>query len=192
MMRDDNAQMMVLESVIFAIIVTISLAFLIQISPTTIQGGVQTSDELKTLGDNALSIVYSETRHINDPGGNLRYTTNNPTSKLAVCIITNDYGSLIDSLNNILDNVPYNIYISNGTKTIFWCSSINDTVNSIPMMDPVALSHHPVSIDPEYLNGLNPNTYKDITVSRLYDDFIDVAPEEPYLGSTYEVILELS
>ena len=190
-MKDDKAQMMVLESIFFAITVVVALAFLVQISPTSIQSGTQSSNELKLMGDDTLGTIYAETMHIKQSmGGN--YTTNNPTSKLAVCIITNNYTGLTDSLNNILpDTVLYNIYISNGTKTIFWCSSTGDTVNPSTMIDPVALSHHPISIDPEHLTSFSDNTYlpgDEEGRSDIWDDFVDSG----YNGATYEVILEMS
>lgn len=185
--KDDKAQMMVLESIFFAITVVIALVFLIQISPTSIQSGNQSSNELKLLGDDALDAIYAETLHINqNRGGN--YNTNNPTSKLVVCIITNNYTGLTDSLNNILpDTVLYNIYISNGTETVFWCSSTADTNEPLRMLDPVALSHHPISMDSEYLTDFSDDVYEGTNgESDIWSYFSD------YEGATYEVILEMS
>ena len=202
-MKDDKAQMMVLESILFAITVVVALAFLVQISPTSIQGSSQSSNELKILGDDALDTIYAETLHIIDnPGGG--YTTNNPTSKLAVCIITNDYTELTGSLSSILpETVLYNIYVSNGPKTVFWCASSGDTDNRQLMIDPVAISHHPISIDPIHLNDFSDDTYNPDggtrTQSDIWEHFVivnfgDVVPvgQTPYYGSTYEVILEMS
>jgi hypothetical protein len=130
-----------------------------------------------------------------------KYTTNNPTSKLAVCIITNNYSELTDSLNITLpDTVVYNIYVSNGTKTVFWCSQSGVmTVPPSKMIGPVAISHHPISIDPVYLSDFSSDIYlpndagNDKLESDICDDFVDVtSPIKPYFGSTYEVILELS
>jgi hypothetical protein len=63
-MRDDKAQMMVLEAIFFAITVVIALILLFQMSPTSIQSGSQSSNNLKMLGDNALDAIYAETQHI--------------------------------------------------------------------------------------------------------------------------------
>lgn len=196
-MRDDKAQMMVLESIFFGITVAVALAFLIQISPTAIQSGTQTSNELKILGDGALDALYTQTMHIKEIDiDTTDYKTNNPTSKLAVCFITNNYASLITSLNEILPpTVLYNIYISNGTKTVFWCSSTFNTIDPLPMIDPIAISHHPIPIDPKHLSpkddgGYTEDTYLGNTQSDIWDDFIDV--DDPYNGATYDVILEMS
>ena len=204
-MRNDKAQMMVLESILFAITVVVALAFLVQISPTSLQGSSQSTNELKVLGDDALNALYSEAYHIidNPPEG---YITNNPTSKLAVCIITNDYQELVDSLKVYLpDSVLYNIYVSNGTKTVFWCTpqgAAIDKTNPTPMIDPIAISHHPISIHHRHLKGFSEPIYENSEEndrSDIWDDFVIVNPSEavpagqtPFYGSTYEVILEMS
>ena len=194
-MRNDKAQMMVLEAIFFAITVVIALILLFQMSPTSIQSGAQSSNELKLLGDNALDTIYAETQHIK-PNVGEGYITNNPSSKLVVCIITNNYVELTESLNNILSNtVIYNVYVSNGTKTVFWCTSTGDTDEPLTMLDPVAISHHPISIDPIHLDGFTYDIYdpEDLgkVKSDIFDDFLPFG-EEPYLGATYEVILEMS
>ena len=196
-MKDDKAQMMVLEAIFFAITVVIALIFLFQISPTSIQSGTQSTNELKLLGDDALGTIYFETLHIKQNMGE-DYTTNNPSSKLAVCIITNNYTGLTDSLNNIMpDTVLYNIYISNGSKTIFWCSFTggSDDDDRLTMIDPVALSHHPITIDTEHLINFTYDIYLPVEEpnrSDIWYDFANPALETPYEGATYEVILEMS
>lgn len=204
---NDKAQMMVLEAIFFAITAIIALTFLIQISPTSIESSDQPSSELKTLGEDALNTIYSETMNITTIEErkawagvyNGKYTTNNPTSKLAVCIITNNYQELTDSLNITLPNtVVYNIYVSNGTKTVFWCSSSGAKHGGTPskMIGSVTISHHPISIDPVHLNKFKGDIYlpnkgaEDKYESDIFDDFVNVMP--PYFGSTYEVILEMS
>lgn len=185
-MRNDEAQMMMLEAIFFAITVVIALILLFQMSPTSIQSGSQSSNELKRMGDNALSTIYAETQYIKpliDP----EYVTNNPSSKLVVCIITNDYIELTDSINNILpDSALYNIYISNGIKTVFWCTSTGDVDEPLAMFDPIAISHHPISIDPIHLDGFNIYNIPPNQPSVLKEKFND------YDGATYEVILEMS
>jgi len=203
--KDDKAQMMVLESIFFAIMVVVALAFLVQISPTSIQSGTQSSNELKVLGDDALDTLYAETVHItgDESAG---YRTNNPSNKLVVCIITNDYYNVTDVINSSLpDTALYNIYISNsnGTKTIFWCSSTGDpTDGPLRMIDPVAISHHPVSIDHVYLFGFHESLYKPdgINCSDIAEAFLGMPPYDPEFNpanytnasATYDVILEMS
>jgi hypothetical protein len=205
-MRDDKAQMMVLEAIFFAITVVIALILLFQMSPTSIQSGSQSSNNLKMLGDNALDAIYAETQHIKQNVG-ASYTTNNPSSKLVVSIIKNDYSKLTDSLNNILpDSVIYNIYISNGSKTVFWCTSTGDPNEPLTMLDPVAISHHQISIDPIHLAGeqvgFDGLVYENGEYSKIAIEFLgDPEPTPPYYpdpdsyeyqGATYEVILEMS
>jgi len=196
-MRNDEAQMMMLEAIFFAITVVIALILLFQMSPTSIQSGSQSSNELKMLGDNALSTIYTETQHIKpNVGGS--YITNNPSSKLVVCIITNDYTKLTHSLNVTLpDSVLYNIYISNGIKTVFWCTSTGNTDEPLTMLDPVAISHHPISIDPEHLVKYSADVYKYGDNSEIAEAFLGNpipgnSDNYEYKGATYEVILEMS
>ena len=189
-MTDDKAQMMVLESILFAITVVVALIFLVQLSPTSIQSSSGSTTNLKILGDDALNTVYTETSYIkNVEAGN---TTNNPTSKLAVSIITNNYSLLVnDTLNRILPvNVLYNIYISNGTNTTFWCSSTGTPGDgALPSVGPVSISHHMIAIDPEHLTGYHEEKYNNADRSDICSYFIDVS--NPYYGSTYDVILEM-
>lgn len=198
-MRDDKAQMMVLESIFFAITVVVALAFLVQISPTSLQSATQSSNELKTLGDDALDAIHAETMHVTG-SQDADYITNNPMSKLAVCIITNNYTALVDSLNTILGNtIIYNIYISNGTKTVFWCTPVGTSYSTTTpqvLRDLVTISHHPISIDPKHLTDYSQVTYNPESPSGpnirsdIWDDFIN--QPDPYDGATYEVILEMS
>ena len=196
-MRNDEAQMMMLEAIFFAITVVIALILLFQMSPTSIQSGSQSSNELKQLGDNALDTIYAETQHIKQDV-NAGYITNNPSSKLVVCIITNNYFELTKSLNNILpDSALYNVYISNGTKTVFWCTSRGDTDKPITMLDPVVISHHPISIDPEHLVSYSEDLYENGDNSVIAEDFLgNPIPGDSnnyeYKGATYEVMLEMS
>ena len=188
----DDAQMMVLESVIFAITVIIALAFLLQLSPTSIQQSSESITDVKILGDDALISLSTETFYIREWRQTLREPTNNPTSKLAVAIITNNYDEIIDTLNDEIlpEYTPYfyNIYISNGTKTVFWCSSTGDTDEPIPRTgdEQVAVSHHLVAIDPVHLYMFHDDMYKGGTgESDIWQSFQD------YEGATYDVILEL-
>lgn len=188
--------MMVLETVFFAITAIITLIFLVQISPTSTNSIDSSTFELKTIGNDALNTIYTEKMHVIgdmqirgwEKNYTVKYTTNNPTSKLVVCIITNNYQELISSLNSMLPNsVIYNIYIGNGTKTVFLCTPSGfgyDTETPSTMIGSVAISHHPISIDPEFLSGFS------TTGSDILNDF--VTNSNPYDGATYDVILEMS
>lgn len=185
---DNKAQMMVLESVIFAITVLISLVFLYQLSPSTSIKSTYT-DNLKIQGDAALRSLYTDLAK--DSNGQ-RYPTNYPANKLIYYLITNRYTEMKDDLNAVLpSNIQYNMYVSNGSKTIFWCNSFGGSNNELtPLEDQqVVLCHYLVAIDPIYLHY--PNTilieldYQEITQSDLYASF------SPYHGSTYDVILQL-
>ena len=190
---NDDAQMMVLESVIFAITVMIALAFLVQLSPTSIQQSSESTTDLKILGDDALTSLSIEPFNLKDRGEVMKDATNNPASKLTVAIIANDYDAIIDTLNNeILPEYSpyfYNIYISNGTVTEFWCSSTGNPADG-PMDrtgdEQVAVSHYIVAIDPKHLDNFGDDIYEGGTgESDIWQYFQD------YEGATYDVILEL-
>jgi len=189
---NDDAQMMVLESVIFAITVMIALAFLVQLSPTSIQQSSESTTDLKILGDDALTSLSIEPLNLKDRRAPIEGTTDNPANKLAVAIIVNDYDAVIDTLNDEIlpEYAPYfyNIYISNGTRTEFWCSSTGDPTDGA--MDrtgdeQVTVSHYIIAIDPEHLDNFHDDIYNDGTKSDIWQYFQD------YEGATYDVILEL-
>jgi hypothetical protein len=198
-MRHDKAQMMVLESIIFAITVVIALVFLIQLAPTSIQSSSGSAIDLKILGDDVLDTVYTETWHIRsleEPKIIAMYTTNNPSDKLTVSLITNNYSLWIDeTLNKILPaNVLYNIYVSNGTNKIFLCSYTGNPSDNAqhPLGEDVFVSHKIIAIDPVHLTGYGTGKYNS---GRYYSDKSDLYwfsdTSNPYNGSTYDVILEM-
>ena len=207
-MRHDKAQMMVLESIIFAITVVIALVFLIQLAPTSIQSSIGSSINLKILGDDALDTAYAETWNIRSAELiqpiKAVYTTNNPSNKLAVSLITNNYSLLIDeTLNKILPaNVLYNIYVSNGTNKTFWCSYTGDPSDGVqqPLGEDVFVSHKIIAIDSIHLTSYGNNSDGTSNIyhsGRYYSDRSDLChyflyeTGNPYYGSTYDVILEL-
>ena len=156
---NNKAQMMVLESIIFAITTIIAISFLINLSPSSIQRATETTTDLKTIGDDVLDTIFSQQTTIQSHGDS-SYTggeTYDPTGKLEVCVITNNYVQLTTSINNLLPtNVFYNIYIadSEGNK-VFWCNSTcNSTAGWTDELTPtgtVFTSHHIISIDPKHL-----------------------------------------
>jgi len=189
---NDNAQMMVLESVIFAITVMIALAFLVQLSPTSIQQSSESTTDLKILGDDALTSLSIEPLNLKDRRETRGDETNNPASKLAVAIIVNDYDAIIGTLNeDILPDYAfyqYNIYISNGTVTKFWCSYQGNTTAPADRIgdEQVAVSHYIISIDPKHLDNFGDGIYEGgAGESDIWQYFQD------YEGATYDVILEL-
>ncbi len=192
---NDEAQMMVLESVIFAITVMIALAFLVQLSPTSIQQSSESTTDLKILGDDALTSLSIEPLNLKDRGPTMKNPTNNPANKLAVAIIVNDYDAIIDTLNNeILPTYAgyfYNIYISNGTVTKFWCNYTghtdeHDEPETRTGDKQVTVSHYIVAIDPEHLYNFGDDIYEGgAGKSDIWQYF------QGYEGATYDVILEL-
>jgi len=144
MKMDNNAQMMVLEAVVFSISVIISISFLFQISPTATLTD-QYTKELKIQGDDALRSLYFEPYTYNS------LPSNYPSGKLINYIIEKDYTHLIIDLNKILLSTEYNIRISNGTTTIFWCNSYGDYTVELEPRDEISTSHCLVAIDPNFL-----------------------------------------
>ena len=176
-MMDDHGQMMVLEVTFFAATVILSLIFIYQLSPPSIVVNKFT-DELKIQGDDALSSLYNDVL-TEQPLGY-------PSNKLVYYLVTNDYGDLISDLNNwIPSDVMYNIYIYNGTKKMFWCSSTGDTNTPLKPIQPITICHYIIPIHPNHLHNLPPKVYLNGASSDLYSAFYN------YDGSTYEIILEM-
>lgn len=178
---DDKGQMMILEVIFFTAIVVLSLVFIYQISPSSIVTNKYAND-LKIAGDGALYSLYDDIIVEGQPS-NYRF------SKMEHYLITNAYGDFISDLNNMLPpNVMYNIYISNGTTTKFWCSFIGDYYNSMISIDPVSVSHCFVAIDPYLLTGFPDSHY----IDGKYGSKSDLSTEFlGYSGSAYSVILEM-
>ena len=102
---DNKAQMMVMETTIFAITVILALAFLFQLSPSSTLTDTY-SNELKIWGDDALRTLYTE------PYTADALPANYPSNKLVYYLITNDYDNMKSELNNFLeDEIRYNIWI---------------------------------------------------------------------------------
>ena len=168
---DNKAQTMVLESVLFAVTLIIALIFLYQLSPSSTEVYQYTSN-LKIQGDDALRSLYTGL-----VDNFYEYSFDFPSNKLVYYLINDNYSLFISDLNDMLPlSIEYNIYISNGIKTVFWCNSYEDTSNILEKIEPVTTCHYIIGIAPEYLK-----TYD----SDLYDDF------QNYDGSSYDLILEL-
>ena len=170
---DDKGQMMVLETVFFAVTVLLALIFLYQLSPSSAVSNEYTNI-LKIQGDDALQSLYTDVV----PGD---YPSDFPSNKLVYYLITNDYnGFTLSNLNNLLPStVMYNIYINNGIKTVFWCNSDGNSTTPLQTIGPVTTSHIIIAIHPEYLTELTGEE------SILNEKF------PGYDGSTYDIILEM-
>ncbi len=184
---DDKGQMLVLEAVFFAIIVLSSLIFIYQITPLSGVSNKYTNN-LKILGDSALQSLYAEVMTSQIWSGYL--LGNYRFGLIEHYLISNSYGNFITDLNSMLPpSVLYNIYVSNGTKTEFWCSSIRDISEPLSPIDPISTSHCIVSIHPDLLTEILPKSQYDPGRTPDESDLDDMF--EGYGDSTYDVILEL-
>ncbi len=189
---DDKAQIMIIESIIFAIFIVLSLIFLYMIAPSGSVSNVYT-DTQKIDTDNAL-YTMSENYSINTNYEN--YGLN----ELSHYILTNDYENLInrfDSLLNIYSE--YNIWIHNSTKSMFWCNSSTnnyDTLSTNPQplatSKSLVISTHFVAIPSVFRdneNELLTGFYED---GRYYNNKCDLSKVfDEYDGSVYSVVVEL-
>ena len=105
-MRNLKAQMMVLESISFAILMIVALIFVYQITPSPLLYKSAPANQLAIIANDALrSVAYKES------------TIGGYENFLAQCIGENDIDALTYLINlSIPDNVYYNIYIGNGTS----------------------------------------------------------------------------
>jgi len=193
---ENKAQMMVLESVVFAITVIISLIFLYQISPTSTESTVYTSD-LKIKGDATLQSLYNEEIPVSPANLPVGF----PKNKLVYYLITDDYNGFVLDLKKLLPpSSVYNIFISNGTEKVLWSTSALDNTAPLSLTEPIAVSHYFVAIHPQFFNITK---FKDIIGndgSKIAKDFCAYKKlpgntdhiNESYTTSTYDVILEMS
>jgi hypothetical protein len=175
---DDKGQMMVIESVIFTITILVALIFLYQLSPTSTVSNVYKND-LKIKGDDALRSLYNDQVKADTP-------KNFPKNNLIFYLIADNYESLVLYLKSKFpSNTMFNIYISNGTKKAFWCSSTQNNETPLPVKEPVTISHYILSIHPYFLDVDNFPGIIDNNGCELTKKF------PGYTGSTYDVILEM-
>jgi len=179
---DDKGQIMVLETIFFASTVLLSIIFLYQLSPPSVVSDVYTSD-LKAIGDDALRNIY------NTPvAGKFRITEEfplgYPKSSLVRYLLENEYGSMVSAIRNLIpSNVMYNIYISNGSRSVFWCNSYGRSdvaIDILPGTDPIIISHCMVPIDPGFLSAPG-------SVSELVTMFPNYENDD----CIYEVLLQM-
>ena len=169
MTREDNAQMMIIESVLFSIMVLMALLFVSQLSPPSKVYASTSSDQLKILGDDALRSIDKRS-----PGGGLGQIGLYSTSSLTKYIATNDVDSLTAYLDALLpNNVNYNISISNGTKTINWYNG--EEAGNVKVGD-ISVAHCIILINKEAIDGT---------------EYVNKQIIEDYDGYIYEVILEM-
>jgi len=194
--------MMVLESVVFAILVIISLIFLYQISPTSTESTVYTSD-LKIKGDSALQNLYNEEVPILPANLSIGF----PKNKLIYYLISDDYTGFISNLKGLLpSSTTYNIFVSNGTNKVLWFNSAL-THTALVLTEPIAISHYFVAIHPQFFNGTEfggiiSELDDGCDMAKAFDAYVDPDGLDPtvddynikedYKISTYDVILEMS
>jgi len=192
-MMDDRAQMMVLESVLFAVTILMALVFLYQLSPTSTTSEIYTND-LKIKGDDALQSLYNDEAQEGLPFGF-------PRNKLTYYLIADKYVDLV--WNNLKDMLPpssmYNIYLSNGENTIFLCDSYLNTTSPLTLTEPVMISHIIVAIHPDFLNATKfpeiidangPELAQELGIINMYDGG-KIGIDEEYDNTLYDVRLEM-
>lgn len=200
----DKAQMMVLESIIFAIITIIALSFMINLAPTSIQTATESTSDLKMIGDDVLNTIFASQTTIESQGmgpydGRETY---DPTSKLEVCVVTNNFEELTATINRLLPtNVFYNLYIADSAgNKVFLCASTCtqisgwNTADELTSTGTVFTSHHIISIDPVQLTiYTNPNYYMHFPPMQccLINKFNDKYPGYVFSDSTYDFIMEM-
>jgi hypothetical protein len=114
---NNNAQMMILETIFFAATLFLAILFIYHIAPNPIESSTKQSYDLEILGNSALQTLSNQ--HIPHP--DLPAQT---LSKMEYYLLTSSSAEFINDLKNILpSNVLFNIYISNLENTIFWVSS---------------------------------------------------------------------
>jgi hypothetical protein len=173
---DDHGQMMVLELVIFTALIFLSLIFIYQLSPSSVLND-KYSNNLKIDADNALNSIYNSAPPVTYRGY--------PSNKLAHYFIANDYIGFTTDINSRLPtSVLFNIYISNGVDTRFWCNAFGDNTTKLIPHDPVTICHYIISIHPMQLTEFD-EVYINAHRSILCDIFdIDAS-------TTYDVTVEL-
>jgi hypothetical protein len=183
MHHDETAAMMMLEVIIFASMIFLALLFLYQLSPASTHSD-NYSNELKIWADDALFTVYTTL-----PPSPMRNYPDYPQHMLIHYIMTNDYNGLTTDLNSMLPStVMYNIYISTGEQTVFWCNSFGDVTTVLPVIDPVTVSHFVISLDRGHLHF---PSEADIYVNDDHCVLADTNYIYDYYGETYDIILEL-
>ena len=184
---DNKAQMMVLESIIFSIIIIISLVFLFQLSPSSNLSEIYTNT-LKIRGDEALQSLFTDSAE-----NTSEYPIDYPSNKLVYYIVTNNYTNFTKDLSKTLpETVMYNIWISNGIKDIFWCNSFSRTNTRLQPTGSVTTSHYIIAIAPSYRT--NETGLFLCQQGKYYDNRCDLdhpSAFQGYQGSTYDVILEM-
>jgi len=190
---DDKAQIMIIEAVIFAIFIVLSLIFIYIVAPSYSISNVYT-DAQKIEADDAL---YTMSKNYS-----IETTYENyPLNELSNYILINDYKNFINRLDNLLDaDSQYNIWISNLSDTVLWCnSSTNDydtlSINpkALETSDSLIVATHIIAIPPIFRDNSYDLFSDDFYLEgRYYSDKSDLSNKfSNYSGSIYEIILEL-
>jgi len=170
---NNKGQMLIIELIFFASTIILALIFIYQLSPTSVTS--YTTSDLKVIGDNALYALYND----NPPEEN--FTSGHSMGKLASYVLTGRYTNLVTDLNNLLPStVIYNIYLSNTSKTIFWCNS-NMGIAPLQSVGSVSRSHCIIALDPDHWSRTS-----NLTGYPVYNTYFSGCTE-----SAYDLILEM-
>jgi hypothetical protein len=178
MKTHDSAQLMIIEVVIFAATMLLALIFIYQLSPSAILSDKYVNN-LKIDGDNALTTIYLTPPSVTAQGY--------PTSKLVHYIIINDYiGLSTDLRSRLTPTVLFNIYVSDGIQTKFWCNGFGDPTRQLQSSNPVTICHYIIAIHPRQFTDFPESLYVNGNTGVLTDYF-------PSYNQTmlYDVLLEM-
>ena len=190
---DDKGQIMIIEAIIFAIFMILSLIFLYTIAPTGTVSNVYT-DSQKVQADDAVQTML-ENYSINTEYDNY------PLNELTHYIVKNDYSNLTSRLNDLLSsNAHFNIYIANSSKSMFWCNSsannyetISKNAKPLQTTKSIVISSHIVAIPHIFRDNMNSLFSNDYYHNgKYYNDKCDLSNKfDNYNSSVYTFILEL-
>lgn len=167
---NNNAQMMILETIFFAATLFLAILFIIHIAPNPIESSTKQSYDLEILGNSALQTIYNQYKpHPDLPAQTL--------SKIEYYILTSSSAEFINDLKNILpSNVLFNIYIGHLESTEFWVNSHGKFQEPLPTSQQVTLVHCVVYADySSYINWPyeNPDEYpNDYLFNKIPGDVI--------------------
>lgn len=189
---DDKGQIMIIEAIIFAIFMILSLIFLYTIAPTGTVSNVY-ADTQKVQADDAVQTML-ENYSINTEYDNY------PLNELTHYIAKNDYQNLTSRLNNLLSsNAHFNIYIANSSKSMFWCNSstnayetISKNAKPLQTTKSIVVSSHIIAIPHIFRDNNDFFSDKYYHNGRYHDDKCDLSNKfNGYDSSVYTFVLEL-
>lgn len=179
---NNKGQMLMIEAVLFSIMVLVAISFISQLSPPAVVSH-RYSNNLKIWGDNVLLGMYN--KGINDT-----IPVSYPNNTLSYYLINNSHDRFVENFSKdpriSKASVMYNVYISNGTKTIFWVNSQSDTSGPLTPIGSVSKSHRLVSIDPSIIYQTEPDKWFS-SYNPINESFVNLG----YNQSTYDILVDL-